>query len=486
MRCLALAQAWQDAGGTCVFATAQLPAALRERVVTEGFPAEEKIVDPGSEADAAWTVGTASSAGAEWVVLDGYAFDSAFQRRLKESGRRVLVIDDYGHAGRYEADLVLNQNLHARPELYARRAASTEFLLGPRFALLRREFHRWRGWERSVPDAAGKVLVTLGGSDPDNVTLMAMQALSQLRVDGLEAAVVVGASNPNLAGLRKEAASARFALRLLSNVSDMPALMAWADVAVSAGGGTSSELAFFGLPGLTFVLAENQRRVAESCAATGLARNLGSPDAISAASLASELTALLADRGSREEMSRRGQELVDGRGRERVTERMTGRVAEGLSLRLARAEDCRLVWEWANDSAVRSASFSGDPIPWESHREWFARKLTDPASVYYIATDDKGDPLGQVRFDVNVEGREAVISVSLTPESRGRGLGPKLIRLATELVLEEREVETVLAYIKQENARSRLAFLKAGYRDGGPAPPSGHPSWRLVCRKGPS
>ncbi len=49
----------------------------------------------------------------------------------------VLAVDDYGHAGHYTADLVLNQNLHAREELYQDREAHTRLLLGNRFALLR-------------------------------------------------------------------------------------------------------------------------------------------------------------------------------------------------------------------------------------------------------------------------------------------------------------------------------------------------------------
>jgi UDP-2,4-diacetamido-2,4,6-trideoxy-beta-L-altropyranose hydrolase len=483
MRCLALAQAWQDAGGTCMFAAAQLPPALCERLVTGCFQLEQRHVEPGSEADMAWTIEVAALARTDWIILDGYGFGSDFQRCLKENGQRVLVIDDYGHADHYEADVVLNQNLHARPDLYARRAPFTELLLGPRYALLRREFQSHRRWERSVPEVARKVLVTLGGSDPDNVTLKVMRALSLIRLEGLEATVVVGASNPHLAQLRQEAVSARFPLQLWSNVSDMPALFAWADIAVSAGGATSWELAFFGLPGLTFILAENQRPVAESCAACGLVRNLSSPELVSAADLAREMTALLNNGNARAEMARRGSELVDGRGAERVVGRMTRPVAEDLLLRAARPDDCRRVWEWANDPAVRAASFSGEPIPWERHCDWFTRKLTDPRCVFYLATDSKGDALGQVRFDVGADDSKAVISVSLAPDRRGRGLGTKMIRSATDKILTTKHVQSVLALIKEGNLPSRLAFLKAGYVEDGTTTVNGLPAWRLVSGK---
>ena len=46
----------------------------------------------------------------------------------------------------------------------------------------------------------------------------------------------------------------------------MPELMAWADVGVSAGGLTSWELAFMGLPGIVIVTAANQTGVAAALA----------------------------------------------------------------------------------------------------------------------------------------------------------------------------------------------------------------------------
>jgi RimJ/RimL family protein N-acetyltransferase len=139
-----------------------------------------------------------------------------------------------------------------------------------------------------------------------------------------------------------------------------------------------------------------------------------------------------------------------------------------------------------NDPAVRSASFSGGPIPWESHREWFARKLADPGCVFYIATDEHGEPLGQVRFDVSAGASEAVISVSLAPGQRGRGIGSEMIRGATVQFLGASNVQTVLALIKEGNLPSHRAFLRAGYAEDGSASESGCPASRLVFRKGPS
>jgi UDP-2,4-diacetamido-2,4,6-trideoxy-beta-L-altropyranose hydrolase len=319
MRCLALGQAWQDAGGEVQLAAAQLPPGMRDRLAAEKIALAPLSEEAGSTADARATAELAAAAGARWAVVDGYQFSGDYQRALREGGLRVLALDDYGHAGHYWADAVLNQNVHARPELYASREPYVRLLLGPGYALLRREFQRWRGWIRAFPRAAGKVLVTLGGSDPDNVTSLVIAALGQVRRP-LEVVVVVGSGNPHLEALRQAAACATVPMQLRSNVTDMPGLMAWADVAVAAGGSTAWELAFMGLPFLTVVLADNQVDLAAELQARDAAVNLGWFTYLTAEGIASELGRLLDDAGRREALGRRGRQLVDGGGCRGVVE----------------------------------------------------------------------------------------------------------------------------------------------------------------------
>lgn len=57
----------------------------------------------------------------------------------------------------------------------------------------------------------------------------------------------------------------------------------------------------------------------------------------------------------------------------------------------------------------------------------------------------------------------AEISIALDPVARGRGLGTAAIRSASELVLNEGRVQTIVARIKIGNEGSLRAFRKAGY-----------------------
>ncbi|MEQ8384497.1 MAG: UDP-2,4-diacetamido-2,4,6-trideoxy-beta-L-altropyranose hydrolase [Coleofasciculus sp. A1-SPW-01] len=459
MRCMALAQAWQNIGGRAIFAIATQATPIEDRLVSEGMNVVHLSVEPGSAEDAIKTANLARQLGATWVVVDGYHFGAEYQRIIKNCGLRLLFIDDYGHAQLYWADLVLNQNIYAHEGLYPNRAPDTQLLLGTRYALLRGEFCQWQEWTRKILPVARKVLVTLGGSDPDNVTLKVIQGLQRVDVPDLEAVVVVGGSNPHYEKLQAAVDASPFPISLERNVTNMPELIAWADVAISAGGSTTWELAFMGLPSLVLVLADNQRAIAEKLGDMGVAVNLGWHEYVSVAEIAQAMKQLLVSSGIRAEMARHGRELIDGEGTARVLMHLQD---QPLRLRPIRQEDCKLLWEWANDPEVRSASFSSDPIPWEQHLQWFANKLHDSNCYIFIVFDYEDRAIGQVRFERR-NGNEAEISISLDKEKRGSGYGSRIIDIAVKELFRHTSIPSVYALIKPNNETSIKAFEKARF-----------------------
>jgi UDP-2,4-diacetamido-2,4,6-trideoxy-beta-L-altropyranose hydrolase len=235
MRCLALAQAWQANGELIIFLMANKAPVLAERLNCEGFQVVYVPYSIGSAEDAQGAIDLARQSNAGWIVIDGYQFGAEYQCKIKEAGFRLLCLDDYGHAERYDADIVLNQNISAHPNLYRNRKPYTQLLLGTPYALLRQEFWQWRGWNREVSAIATKILVTLGGADPDNVTLTVIQALQKIDLLGIEAIVVIGGSNPYGDLLEQTVRTTQIPIQLLKNVQNMPELMAWAEIAILQG-----------------------------------------------------------------------------------------------------------------------------------------------------------------------------------------------------------------------------------------------------------
>jgi UDP-2,4-diacetamido-2,4,6-trideoxy-beta-L-altropyranose hydrolase len=324
MRCLSLAQGWRRQEGEAVFLLAASTPAIERRIAEAGFEWVRSEAGIGSGADAAATIAAARRSKASWIIADGYRFGAEYQRAMKDAGFRLLVFDDYGHAKSYCADLVLNQNPGADARAYGDCAPHTRLLLGEKYVVLREQFASWRTWQRQHPTAARKVLVTLGGADPENVTSKVVAALCALDV---EARIVVGGGNPHLAALQRQLADpssrgARPRTELVVDACNMPELMAWADVAVSAGGSTLWEMAFMGLPSIVILLADNQRGYAELARRTGVGVCLGWHAEVTALDIGSALSRLCLDHAGRSRVSAQLRQLVDGQGTQRVIEAM--------------------------------------------------------------------------------------------------------------------------------------------------------------------
>lgn len=456
MRGLALAQAWQDDGGHALFILADSPPALTGRLSAEGIEWRRLDVPAGSEADAKTTREMA-----RLVILDGYHFGTDYQQAVKAAGGTVAVFDDYRHAGQYAADFIINQNLSASASLYAGRAPGACLLLGPKYVQLRREFLRWKMRRRVIADVGRRILVTMGGSDPDNVTAKVLSALPP----AAETLALIGGGNPH----RDTLARSQYpGVRMEVNSTQAAGHMAWTDIAITAGGTTSLELAFMGVPSLVLRLALNQ--------SAGLGDYLGWHADVTAQEIGADAEKLLNDSARRGAMSERGRKTVDGDGGPRLCMRLRN---QPLRLRRAVPEDCRNIWEMANDPETRAASFSSSPIEWEDHQRWFLRKLSEKTSFFYVAVDAEDALAGQVRFEISTSGR-ATVSFGLGCAKRGVGLGKTLLAEGLRVFFRDSSTTVVEGFVKTGNAASRNVFERCDFERRGPVTVQGHSAWHFV------
>ena len=467
MRCIALAQAWKRSKGDVIFVSAaSLPLTL-ERIRREGFELELLQAAPGSAEDASLTKTIVESCEGKWVAIDGYHFGADYLHAVETSGSKILLIDDEGRPCAV-ADVILNQGLHATAAMYPARDHKSRLLLGTRFVMLRKEFiDKGPGNARQIPEIPAKILVTFGGGKHQDVLNEALKAVAVL---GPNVEVAVVGYEPSQS--RQLDCSAH--LKFLGTLLDMPSLMTWADIAVSAAGSTCWELCRFGVPSILIDVASNQRPLGRELHSRGIALHLPGENA-DAAHLLQALRELFGDASRRREMSEKGMQLIDGKGSLRVVAELRAR---GIRLRAANDEDARLLWNWANDATVRAASFSSERISWAEHCDWMARKLSDERSQIWMAEED-GYPLGTVRAHRTIE-HCADLGITIAPELRGQGLAPFVIRIAVERAIESWSVSEFHAFIKPHNLSSRKAFESAGFQFDGETIVHGHQAVRYV------
>lgn len=461
MRCIALGQEWRKTvGGPVVFLGRIDSSALHERIRLEDFSLVDVPAVHPDRRDARFVIDVLSRTSQEapqWLVLDGYHFDTAYQEKLFGKNCRILLIDDNALLPAYHCDILLNQNIFANGLTYRGKDGMVR-MLGPRYALLRNEFQRISRMNREAPPIARKILVTLGGGDKQNVTARILAALAELDVRDFQVKAVMGTANPHEASLSKLVDGLPFRCALIPPTNDMVGLMQWADMAITAAGTTTYELAACGVPFITLVTADNQEMNAMELAKHGLSINLGRFEALEPTHLTVQLQSFLHDLHQRQAQSRAGQDLVDGRGAGRVVKAM---LSTEFSLRPAQWADKDLLLEWANDPQTRKNSFHSETILREEHEKWLAAKLNDPDCHMFVAMSHEVVPIGVVRFDVT--GDKALISVNLAKQSRGKGFGDRILTKACKSLFNERPVSVVEALVKEENISSLRTFRKAGF-----------------------
>lgn len=458
MRMIALAQAWQDRGGTVTIAAIQCPLALVTRLESEyiHFVALGDHPLAGGE-DSRKTIELGEAIGAEWIVLDGYHFGESYQQALKSRGFRILAIDDYAHCSHSHSDLVLNQNVYAEGFAYPSLGENTSVLRGAEYALLRREFLEQpplKSGATRVPGRLDKLLLSFGGVDPDNVTGGIIAILNGLRRFPLTLRVLLGAGNTHRDPLARAAAESPHKIEFLSNVTDMPAQYGWADGIIGAGGSTCLEWLYYELPAAVVRLADNQNLVVDTLASLDRCLDLGWHADIGIETYATRVSNWI-DHGA--SSASYGAVRVDGCGAARVAARLDNR----LRLRKATADDRTLYFVWANDPDVRNNALNREPIRWEDHCQWFSSKLESPDARLYLCLDEHDHPIGQTRFE-RKSGSEWEIDYSVDASRRGKGIGLGMLSLAIR-VFRRDEKHPLLAIVRNSNAASSAIFRKLGF-----------------------
>jgi len=126
-----------------------------------------------------------------------------------------------------------------------------------------------------------------------------------------------------------------------------------------------------------------------------------------------------------------------------------------LKLRQANANDIDILFEWANDNAVRQNSFNPGKISFDNHQKWFKNKLASKNTFIYILEKDN-KKIGQIRVDF--ENDFWLIDYSIDKTQRGNGSGKIMI----ELLLQKKHLP-LKAKVKIKNIASCKVFEKLDF-----------------------
>ncbi len=332
MRCLTLANELRASGAATVFVCRGQPGDFCDFIEHQGHrvsrispPEHQRAVDSRDpkeevlrtdwEQDAKKTRESLLNDGVfDWLVVDHYSIDKKWESAMRTTARNIFVIDDLADR-EHDCDLILDQNFYLNSgDRYAGLVPGhCRRLLGPSYALLRREFYDAR--RRAVVRGSGahRLLISFGSSDPSNETSKAIEAIKHANCQDPAADVVIGGTNPHRDEIVR-ACSGNSGLRLHVQASNMAELCLSADIGLGAGGSALWERCLLGLPSLVVITAANQAHVVHDVSATNAIINCGWNYEVTSESLAASLSALQSDRQRIAQMSKACFDLMGERG----------------------------------------------------------------------------------------------------------------------------------------------------------------------------
>lgn len=206
------------------------------------------------------------------LVVDQYALGASWEKELRPYAQKVMAIDDLANR-EHDCDILLDQNcaIKARYEKLVPREC--QLFLGTRFFLLREEFYAAREALKQRDGSIKNIFVFFGGGDAGQDTMKALKAIKRLKRTDIKINVVVGAGNINKDNMRLFCQKA--GMEFYCQINCITRLMNEADLAIGAGGTTSWERCFLGLPSLVVSIAENQTGGCEALHQAGCIDYLG-------------------------------------------------------------------------------------------------------------------------------------------------------------------------------------------------------------------
>lgn len=451
MRMIALGQAWYELGGQVHFIGCFK--SLEDRIKAEGFSITRLTNSWPAQSDL--TALLEATSPSDWVALDGYHFDLEYQQRIREADRKTLVMDDVCNREGYDADILLNQNLDAAKYAYPINPEAIQ-LIGADYTLIRKEFLH-QAVPEDLPPQAKNVLITFGGADPTNMTPRILDILDGTVDGNIHITVITGSANQNRAEIQEKVAQLACTCEILTDVDDMPSLIRKTDAAITAAGSTCWELCYYGTPMLAIQVADNQAGVIAGLMEHGAA--LCIDGRATHTEIAKSINTVVYDKDTRAALNTKARTLIDGKGAIRLARLMAN---WNLSLRRAEHDDSETILKWRNEPTTRASSFHSEVIPFDEHNAWFNCKLADDTCLFYMAIDEQGRPVGQIRFDKQPD-NEAIISISVAPEMKNRGIGTTVTQLACRQLAESWPGCRAVALVKTDNPASSAMFIKAGF-----------------------
>ena len=481
MRCLTLAQVLKENGANVEFICRNHKGNLTDKIRLNGFVVHELELFGEANVDTSlahshW-LGVTQRQDADdcvdilkvkkldWLIVDHYALDEQWQKRLKPYYEKLMVIDDLADR-KHQCDILLDQTFGRQQEDYSTfTPKGCQLLLGSKYALLRPECAEWRPYslERRIKPEFKQLLINMGGVDIDNVTKSILDELKICNLpDDTNITIVMGGSAPHIASVKSKVSELPYKAEVKVNVDNMAEIMTNSDMAIGAAGATTWERCCLGLPTIQIVIAKNQLFSAEI---------LTYNDIVKLAKEIKEIAYLL--ESSTEWMNNVGNaasEICDGMGGYKVFNKMTDYkiiLKEFGEVELCNYTNLNKVDKMSalsmrNHPEISKWMHNQDSIPKTTHFK-FIKSLESKMDRRYFLVKQKNNIIGSINFsEINLY-NSVEFGIYTNPFLQLKGAGRLLESAASQYAFIELGVKKIKLEVYLDNEKAINFYKKCDF-----------------------
>jgi UDP-2,4-diacetamido-2,4,6-trideoxy-beta-L-altropyranose hydrolase len=378
------------------------------------------------------------------LVIDHYGLDIEYEKNIRKFSKKIWIVDDLANRA-HDCDLLIDQTYGRNPDDYKKLVPDyCKVLAGSDYILLREDFIKLRPKalnKRKNTKKIERILICMGGSDPKNYTLKALELIKESNFKGT-IDIVLGFTENNKSVIESYAKNLVNQSFFYTNAK-MSDLILQADLAIGASGSGLWERYCLGLPSVLMITADNQKVIYNTLRESG--------------KLCSLNEFLDGD------FSEFGYEpignLVDGFGINRLIEQLDSDESDNhVTFRRVSHLDKDLIFSWQNIKETRKY-FNNSNLPsYNEHEEWFFNRIKQYENPYWIICQEKQD-VGCISLNYNSQNNVYDLSWYVIPEFCGKSIGTIAIKKAVKVL----NPFKIYAFVKKENIASHKSLRKANF-----------------------
>ncbi|MBI21012.1 MAG: hypothetical protein CL780_02035 [Chloroflexi bacterium] len=251
---------------------------------------------------------------ADWICLDGYNFSLEYINQLK-SDFHLIQFSDKPLLSIYESHIVVDNNIS--PEISEYNLSKNSILLsGPKYICLRSSLFSERISNNLQPEQVKSLLITLGGSDPNNFMPLILDSIRKLSF--LDKITVLQGPLFRNEKIISSFSKKNKKIEIIKNKFDISKYIINSDMVVSSAGTTAYEISAICKPMILIATVDNQIKNAKKFKENKLAFSIENPDEVTERNVYDIVKLLSNDKKSRIKFSNNMKSLFDSKGCNRI------------------------------------------------------------------------------------------------------------------------------------------------------------------------